>query len=82
MPLFEVRWEEDGKTVKAHGVSETEINSCSHLYVARDFDQVWDAILHIRRDPKQRRRLWSIAEIKAGVTILADRGSPKGKKND
>lgn len=77
MPLFEVKWEEDGETVKAPGVSETKIRVCSHWYVARDFDQVWDAIKDIRHDPEERKHFVSIAEAQVGLTILDDRESPE-----
>jgi hypothetical protein len=81
MSLFEVKWEEDGKTVKAPGVSQTEIKVCSHWYVARDIDQVWEAIADIRHDPEGRRRLLSIAEAVVGITILDDREPPEGKRD-
>lgn len=78
MPLFEVKWEEDGKTVKAPGVSETELKVYSHWYVARDFDQVWKAIEDIRYDPEERKRLLSVAEAQVGVTMLDDREPAEG----
>ena len=76
MPLFEVKWEEDGKTVKAPGISQTEVKVCSHWYVARDFDQVWEHIKDIRHDPEGRRHLLSVAEVVLGMTILDDREPP------
>lgn len=79
MPLYEVKWEEDGKTVKAPGVCQTEVRVCSHWYVARDFDQVWTHIEDIRHDPEERKHFLSIAECRIGLTILDDREPAEGK---
>jgi hypothetical protein len=54
MLLFEVRYEENGRTVTAPGVSETEIRNCTVWYAAESIEAVWKAVAHLRDDPEKR----------------------------
>jgi hypothetical protein len=68
MKLYHVTYERDGFTVKAPGVSETEIKKESLYYVADSFDAVFEATKDLRDDPE--RRLFSIGEALPMVTVL------------
>lgn len=75
MKLFTVRYEEDGKTVKAPGVSETVVRQCDLHFAAKSIEAVWDAIADIRADPE--RRLMFISETAPLVTVLPEQHSEK-----
>lgn len=68
MKVFEVTWEEDGRTIKEPGVVETAIKSVSAYYVASSMEVVWDRVLHIRDDPE--RAFKGIREVLQAVSIL------------
>lgn len=68
MKLFTVRYEEDGRTVKAPGVSETVIRQCDLHFAAKSMEEVWEAVADIRADPE--RRLVYITESAPLVTVL------------
>lgn len=68
MKLFEVKYEEDGRTVKAPGVSETTINSCSLFYAAETIEAVWEAVEDLRAS--EDRRLTMIRECVQLVNVL------------
>lgn len=68
MKLFEVRYEEDGRTIKAPGISETEIKQCRLYYVAESIEAVWIAITDIHDDPE--KRLIAVGEVWPLVTII------------
>lgn len=74
MRLFEVKYQEDGKTVKAPGVSETTINTCSLYYAAESLVEVWDATGHLRDDPEKQFK--SIAEVLPLVTVIPVESEP------
>ena len=76
MKLFTVRYEEDGKTVKAPGVCETVIRQCDLHFAAESIETVWEEIVDIRSDPE--RRLMYVAESAPLVTVLAE---GKGGRN-
>jgi len=82
MKLFTVRYEEDGKTVKAPGVSETVIHQCDLHFAAESIDVVWNAIADIRTDPE--RRLIYLVETAPLVTVLpsikATKSSGSGRR--
>ena len=52
MRVYVVRVQRDGHTVKAPGVSETEIKQEDFLYAAASLNDVWDAIEAVRMDPE------------------------------
>lgn len=74
MSLYKVQWEEDVRTVKAPGVSETQLKVCEHYYVADSFDAAWEAIADIRNDPEGRKQFRSIGDCCVGVTIVKSNG--------
>jgi hypothetical protein len=78
MKLYEYKYEEDGKTVKAPGVSETEIKTCSLYYAAESEEAVWAATADLRYDPEKRFR--SIAEVLPLVMVLPT--DPTSGSND
>jgi hypothetical protein len=53
MKLFRVVVERDGKTVKAPGISETEVQRFEYRYAANSMQEVWDVIEELRRDEEQ-----------------------------
>ena len=69
MKLFQVTTERDGNTVKAPGVSETEVIRDTMFFVANSIDEVWSHIGWIRDDPE--RELIAISEAAPAVTVLA-----------
>ena len=68
MKIFRVVTHEDGRTVKAPGVSETEVRQVDMRYATETMQQVWDAIEWIRNDPE--RELIAIIEEHPAVTVL------------
>lgn len=68
MNLYVVEWEEDGKTVKAPGVAETEIKQCNRYFAAENWETVWEAVEYIRSDPE--RRLKRVGEVLESVTVI------------
>lgn len=68
MKLYEVKYEEDGQTLKAPGISETEIKRCSLYYAAESLVEVWEATEYLRKDPE--RRYVSIAEVLPAVVVI------------
>ncbi len=52
MKVYAVIVERDGHTVKAPGVSETEIKREQHLFAAANIEQVWAAVEALRMDPE------------------------------
>lgn len=68
MKLWQVTYEADGHTVKAPGVSETEIKRNSLYYAADTAEQVWEAIADLRADPE--RRFFSLSEALPLVIVL------------
>lgn len=75
MKLFEVKYEEDGRTVKAPGVSETAVNRCSLYYAAASMAPVWAATESLRADPE--RQFMGIAEVLPLVTVLPSDSAPE-----
>jgi hypothetical protein len=53
MKIFRVVTQRDGNTVKAPGVSETEIKQIDRRYAAETMQEVWDEIEYIRDDPEE-----------------------------
>jgi len=66
--LWQVTYETDGKTVKAPGISETEIKRPALYYAAETAEQVWHAIAEMRSDPE--RRFYSLTEVLPSVIVL------------
>lgn len=71
MKIFEVVTGRDGYTVRAPGVSETEVIREKLLFAANSIEEVWDYIKWIRDDPEQE--LLAIAEAAEAVTIIGKR---------
>lgn len=53
MKVYEVCWEEDGKTIKEPGVTHTELIKHSAYFVADSPEAAWDACAYIRTDPER-----------------------------
>jgi hypothetical protein len=68
MKLWQVIFETDGPTVKAPGVSSTEIKRETSLYLADSAEIVWDAIAERRADPEFS--FVSLAQAAPMVTVL------------
>ena len=68
MKLFQVTTDRDGNTVKAPGISETEIIYETLYYAADNIEDVWNHISWIRNDPE--RVLIAIAEAAPQVTVV------------
>jgi len=68
MKVFRVVTQHDGYTVKAPGVSETEIKQVDRRYAAETMQQVWDEIESIRSDPE--KDLIAIIEEYPAITVL------------
>ena len=68
MQIFRVVTQRDWNTVKAPGVSETEIKQVDRRYAANTMQQVWDAIADIRNDPEET--LIAVIEEHPAITIL------------
>ena len=77
MRVYVVRVERDGKTVKAPGISETEIKREDHLFAASDITEVWAAIEAIRMDPEAH--LIGVWEQHPSIQVLSSTYNPKGK---
>jgi len=76
--LWQAVWEEDGKTVKAPGVSETEVKRCVAHYLADTFDEVYKATEHLRADPE--RLFLGIGRVEMTVTDLRDVRAPESEE--
>jgi hypothetical protein len=72
MKVYVVRVERDGRTVKAPGVSETEIKREDFLYAADSINRVWDAIEAIRMDPEAH--LIGVWEQHPSIQVLNEAG--------
>ena len=78
MRVYNVRVERDGKTIKAPGVSETEIKVEDHLFAARSISEVWDAIEAIRMDPEAH--LIGVWEQHPSIQVLNETDSSGATK--
>lgn len=70
MKLFVVLYEEDGNTVKAPGVSETEVKRVALRIAATDIELVWRNIEHIRKDPE--KDFIGVYEEQPMIQVLSD----------
>lgn len=68
MRVFRVVTEEDGKTITAPGISETERKRAEYRYAAENISEVWEAIAFLRED--QERDIIAIHEEHPGITVL------------
>jgi len=68
MKLFRVVTQRDGRTVKAPGISETEVQQVNLRYAAETMQEVWNEIEYIRNDPEQE--LIAIIEEQPAVIVL------------
>ena len=68
MKIFVVIVDSDGPTLKAPGVSETEVKRMSYYYAAESIQRVWDAVEEMRNDPE--RTVIAVYEERPSVTIL------------
>ena len=80
MKVFVVRVQRDGRTVKAPGVSETEIKREDFLYAAENINEVWGVIEYIRMDPEAH--LIGLWEQHPAIEVLrqGDISSPCSKE--
>lgn len=74
MRLFEVIYEEDGKTIKEPGITQTEIKQVSACFVASSMENLLKHIEYIRIDPE--KDLKQIREVVSSVTIIEDAYEP------
>lgn len=66
--LFAVVYEQDGATVKAPGIFETEIKRVTMYYAADDIITVWNETEQLRRDPDINFK--EITEVVSSVMVL------------
>ena len=68
LKVFEVVYETDGLTVKAPGVSETEVKKCSILYAASSITDVVSEIKWLLDDPT--KTVVGISEVCPSIVVL------------
>lgn len=68
MKVFRVVTERDGYTVKAPGVSETEVRQVDRRYAAKTIEEVWNKIEAIRNDPEEK--LIAIIEEHPAISVI------------
>ena len=68
MKVFRVVTARDGYTVKAPGVSETEVRQVDRRYAAKTIEEVWDRIEEIRNDPEEE--LIAIIEEHPSISVI------------
>lgn len=68
MKVFLVTTEQDGRTIKAPGISETERKRFEYRYGADTMQQVWDAIAFLRENPEVD--ILAIHEEYPAITII------------
>lgn len=68
MKLFRVDYEVDGLTVKAPGISETQLKRVTEWFAADSLDAVWDYIKPLRDDPE--KMLMAVGEAAPLITVL------------
>jgi len=69
MKVYEVTFEVPGKTIKAPGISETELKREQTYYAADSVVEVWEAIQHLLNDPE--RSFLGIVERLPAITVLS-----------
>jgi len=69
MKLYEVTFEVPGYTVKAPGISETELKREQTYYVADSVVEVWEQIQGMLADPE--RSFMAIVEKLPAVTVVS-----------
>lgn len=74
MKVYVVRVERDGKTIKAPGVSETEIKREDFMFAASSISEVWDAIDFLRTDPEAH--LIGVWEQHPAIQVLGSPSTP------
>lgn len=78
MKVYVVRVERDGLTIKAPGISETQIKREDFLFAAGSIGEVWEAIDFLRTDPEAH--LIGVWEQHPAIQVLGrtspDRASP------
>lgn len=77
MKLWKVTYERDGLTIKAPGISETDIKRDEIYFACESADTVWAATAYLRNDPE--RRFFSLAEVLPMVEVLQDTSSGQSK---
>lgn len=68
MNVYVAEWEEDGRTVKAPGVTETEVKAFKRYFVAGGWNDVWAATEYLRTDPE--RTFKGIGVVLESVVVL------------
>ena len=76
MKLYEVVYEEDGRTITAPGISETQVKRARLYYAAESAEAVWEAIADLRSDPE--RTFMGLGEIAPLVTVITGVDSTGG----
>jgi hypothetical protein len=76
MKIFRVVTQRDGNTVKAPGISETELKQVDRRYAADTMQRVWDEIEAIRNDPEED--LIAIIEEHPAITVLGPNAKVSG----
>jgi hypothetical protein len=70
MKIYLVVTEEDGRTVRAPGVSETERKRMQYRFAANTMARVWDHIAWLRNDPELE--IIGVYEEQPSITVLDD----------
>ena len=68
MKLYQVSYNEDGRTVKGNGIKETEVRRCDLFFAAESIEQVWAATQWIRDD--EEKEFVHVGEVCPMVQVL------------
>lgn len=77
MRLYQFTYEVPGRTVKAPGISETELRRESLFYAADGIAQVWEEMKAVLADPE--KEFVGLAEVAPLVTVLSASGEPNAR---
>jgi len=68
MKLYQVSYNEDGRTIKASGVTETEIRRCDLFFAAESIEKVWEATQWVRDD--EEKEFIHVGEVCSSIQVL------------
>ena len=68
MKLYKVMYDEDGRTVKGDGITQTQLMSTTLFIAASSMEQVWEFTKDIREDPEKEFK--SISVVVESVRVL------------
>ena len=66
MKLYKVMYDEDGRTVKGDGITQTQLMSTTLFIAASSMEQVWEFTKDIREDPEKEFKSISVVVESVG----------------